>query len=103
MATISVGKTFGCLASEPDSDRPRFDVGADLADRLGQRRVLGLVFEDRQRAQQRQARVGHRRELAREDREILELHPAAEARDLDLFAEPDAGFLDRQRHVALLA
>ena len=37
IAIISRGKILSCLASAPDSDRPRLDVAADVADRLAER------------------------------------------------------------------
>jgi hypothetical protein len=54
MLTMSGGKTSGCLAiGRLDSACP-LDVVADLAEDLGERLVLGLLLEDRQRPEQRQ-------------------------------------------------
>jgi hypothetical protein len=49
------------------------DVGADLADHEREVRVVGLLLEDHQRADDVQARLDHRRELAREDLQRLRL------------------------------
>jgi len=43
------------------------DVGAELRDDLGQVDVVGLLLEDDERGDDVQARLDHRRELARED------------------------------------
>jgi hypothetical protein len=61
------------LAIPTDSELPGLDVVADLAEDARELLVLRLLGEDRQRAQQGQPSVDHRRELAREDREVLEL------------------------------
>ncbi len=53
--------------------RALLDVHPDLVDDLGERLALGLLGEDVERAQQREAGVDHRRELAREDRDVLQL------------------------------
>src|SRR2546430_10685900 len=49
------------------------DVGADLLDDGGEVLVVGLLFEDDERADDVQACLDHRRELAREDLERLGL------------------------------
>ena len=70
--------------------RALLDVEADLVDDRGERLVLRLLGEDVQRTQQRQAGVDHRRELAREDRDVLQLDPVREERDLELAARGSA-------------
>ena len=71
----------------PEADalfqRLRLGQQRDLLDDLGQLGVGGLLLEDVQRAQQRQARVDHRGELSREDGELLELDLLAQLRELD--------------------
>src|SRR5581483_2148728 len=63
------------------------DVDAHLGDDVRELLVLGLLAQDRQRAQQRKAGVDHRRELAREDRDVLQLDPVGEPRDADVGRE----------------
>jgi hypothetical protein len=58
-----------CLREE----QAAFDVGAKLADDGGEVGVLGLLLQDDQRADDVQAGLDHRRELAREDLERLRL------------------------------
>jgi hypothetical protein len=55
-----------------------FDVVADLLDGLAQLVVLGLLREDPERSDEREPGPDHRRELAREDRQVLELDLAAQ-------------------------
>src|SRR5207253_8265672 len=50
-----------------------FDVGAQLADDHAEVAVLGLLLEDDEGADDVEARLDHRRELAREDLERLRL------------------------------
>src|SRR4029079_14454106 len=52
---------------------PAVDVGADLPDHEREVRVVGLLLEDHERADDVQARLDHRRELAREDLQRLRL------------------------------
>ena len=61
----------------------RLDVLADGDDRLGQVLALGLLLEHVQRAQDAHAGGDHRRELPREDRQVVGLDPLHE-RELDL-------------------
>src|SRR5580765_5737970 len=49
------------------------DVGANLADHEREVRIVGLLLEDHQRADDVQAGLDHRRELAREDLQRLRL------------------------------
>ena len=75
--------------------RPLFDVGPRLHQDLLELLVVGLIREDRERPQDRQTRVDHRRELPAEDRDRLELDPARPQVDLHLHA--GAGLLDLDR------
>ncbi len=68
-----------------ERDRQRgaaLDVEADVTGDPGELRVLGLLGQDRQGPDQREPGVDHRRELAGEHGEALELHLPAEPGDL---------------------
>jgi hypothetical protein len=86
-------------------------IETHLADDLGQLLALRLLLQDGKRTQQGQARVDHRCELTREDREILELDllprqkldlsPSSLALDLDL--EGDEALLAKTREDEIAA
>jgi hypothetical protein len=61
--------------------RPLLDVDAHLVDDRRQWPALGLLGQDVERAQQRQARVDHRRELTGQNRDVFELDPVPDERD----------------------
>ena len=66
--------------------QPAFDVGAKLADDRGEVLVVGLLLEDHERADDVQAGLDHRRELAREDLQRLRLDRLEDAADAVLAA-----------------
>jgi hypothetical protein len=81
----------------------RIALGLDLDDDLAEAAVAGRLAEDDQGPQQRQARVDHSGELAREHGQVRELDPAG-AGQLDLGLEAGALLgLDRDGGVAELA
>ncbi len=78
-----------------------FDVEPNLIDDFGERLALGLFGEDVERPQHREPGADHRRELTREDRDVLELDPVGQERDLEVACETLAALLlDLDRHVA---
>ena len=66
------GSTFGCLEIACDNDRPRSMSLLHLADDLGERLRLGLLGQDAEGADQREAGADHRGQLAGEDRDVRE-------------------------------
>ncbi len=77
----------------------RRDIRTHLAGRLFQRGRRGLLLEDGQRPQQRHARRRHRGELPGEDRQVLELGPVAQSRDLEVPVHALAGLAQLQWHL----
>ena len=80
-AHVEPAEHLGVLLERVGQADAGLDVGAHLADDLGELLVRRLLLEDVQAAQHREAGVDHGRELAREDGEVLGLDAAA---DLDL-------------------
>ena len=72
-ADVQLAEHLGVLLERVGEADAGLDVGADLADDLGELLVRRLLLEDVQAAQHRETGVHHRRELAREDGEVLGL------------------------------
>ena len=101
MLTMSGGKISGCLAMRDGQRRTGLHLEPGLGQDRLERLVRLLLLEDRERSQQRQAGVDHRRELAAEDREVLELDLRAHLGELQLHGEPAVADLrDLDRGVA---
>src|SRR5690606_25829143 len=72
------------------------DVSCDVAKRIPQSLVLGLLGEDRERLKQRETGADHRRRLTRHDGEILETDALAPS-DFDLAVEAGTGLRLKHR------
>ena len=74
---VQIVERLGMLAQRIGDRVPRLDVEDHGPRHFLQRLVLALLGEDVERLHQRQARVDHRRELAREDHDVPHLDLAA--------------------------
>ena len=92
------------VAIERDRERrPSLHVEADLAEDPAELGVLGLFGQDRQRPQDRQPGVDHRRELARQNGDVLQRDSVRQSWDLDVGGELGLGTLiDRDGRVTHL-
>ena len=77
---------LGMLAERLRHRRARLDLALDVHHEAREAGVAVAAGDDLERLQQRHARLQHRRELAREERDVLfvDLAPAAERLPLDL-------------------
>ena len=86
-------ENLGMLGQRLGKGAAAFDGQRQFAENALERGVALLFFQHAQTAQQRQAGVHQRRQLARESRQHLRLHPAAQAGDLDVDVHAAALFL----------
>ena len=104
MAMYTSGNAFGMLRDRLGERQALLDVAAHRRDHLGERLRLGLVGEDAERPDQREAGADHRRQLAGEDDDVAETDLAAATANGDVGAELRLALAgDRDRHVAQLA
>ena len=98
---VEVGEGLGMLAQRISERVTALDVVHDLARDVRQNFVLGLLRQDVEGLHERQARVDHRRELAREDHDVARLDAG-----LEEVAQPAAlplGLAHLHDHHAVLA
>jgi hypothetical protein len=86
MFTYKASKTFGDVRIAAESVAPPFDLAARADQDLLKEFVLLLTRQNLETLDERQTGVDHDRELAREDRELLGLHAAAELGHVEFLA-----------------